>query len=180
MSSKHGDDLQATQAAVPVTPVNSNPFLASLVGIVTVSDSSEGRLYLMRACEFPLEGDIPAFLIVNQLAYRGSARPGWLADAIKSSPSNVTKIVKRLTGAGLVARVPDGADERAVLIVLTPAGRALARRIVDAARKIVRQTLDGWAVEDVERFESYLERFSSGLPAFGQRPLSRRQARRDA
>jgi DNA-binding MarR family transcriptional regulator len=50
-------------------------------------------------------------------------RPSDLAESLMLTASGMTKRLDRLEQAGLVARHPDPADRRGVLIELTPAGR---------------------------------------------------------
>ena len=58
----------------------------------------------------------------------GRLRMGALADAVLISAPNCTRLVDRMVGAGLVARVVDPGDARARLAVLTPEGRTRLRR----------------------------------------------------
>jgi DNA-binding MarR family transcriptional regulator len=52
-----------------------------------------------------------------------------LADTIVITRTNLTRLVDRLEAAGLVARAPDSDDRRGAYAVLTPAGRAMRRKI---------------------------------------------------
>ncbi|MFM9845738.1 MAG: MarR family winged helix-turn-helix transcriptional regulator [Hyphomicrobiaceae bacterium] len=52
-----------------------------------------------------------------------------LADSVVITRTNLTRLVDRLETAGLVARAPDSDDRRGSYAVLTPAGRAMRRRI---------------------------------------------------
>jgi len=61
-----------------------------------------------------------------------SAAVGELATRSGQRPSTLTGVLDRLEKRGLVERRPNPADRRSSLAVLTPAGRAAARR-VDAA-----------------------------------------------
>lgn len=49
-----------------------------------------------------------------------------IGDRLQVHPTSVTNVVDRLEGDGLVNRVPHPDDRRAVLVELTPAGRAAA------------------------------------------------------
>jgi len=48
-----------------------------------------------------------------------------LADRLSLEPATLSPLLKRLEAAGLVTRRRDPADERAVAVTLTPAGRRL-------------------------------------------------------
>lgn len=56
-----------------------------------------------------------------------------LAGALRIAPRSATEVVDGLQGRGLVERVPDPADRRAVLVRLTAAGRE-TRAAVEQAR----------------------------------------------
>ena len=56
-------------------------------------------------------------------------RQGALEAAMLLEQYNVSRLIDRLTAAGLVDRRPDPDDGRARLLTLTPAGKAMARRI---------------------------------------------------
>ncbi|MHC5560885.1 MarR family winged helix-turn-helix transcriptional regulator [Kocuria sp. U4B] len=131
----------------------------SMTSIIHWADSREVRLQIMAAVKFPFD-DIPMFLVVNQLAYRGALRPTDLASVLGTTKANISKIVQKLETAGLVARVPSPNDERSVLVGLTPAGREIGLRIVDLAAAKMNELLSTWAPEDVETFRRLCARFT--------------------
>lgn len=71
--------------------------------------------------------DILATLRRQGAPYQLSPRE--LADAAMLTSSGTTKRLDRLESAGLIARKPDPADRRGVVIELTPAGR----KVIEAA-----------------------------------------------
>ncbi|MGH7777176.1 MAG: MarR family winged helix-turn-helix transcriptional regulator [Candidatus Dormibacterales bacterium] len=88
---------------------------------------SEGRLHLMLCLK----------------RREGRATPaGELAGALDVSPRNVTGLVDHLEADGLVRRIGDPADRRAVLVELTPAGKEKMGRIwreaLDAQKDMTR------------------------------------------
>lgn len=67
---------------------------------------------------------IPKLAALQRLVDAGDSLPlGQLADKLACVKSNVTQLVDRLEADGFVARVPDPADRRSRLAVLTPSGR---------------------------------------------------------
>jgi len=62
-------------------------------------------------------------------APRGRLRMHELASQTVITRSNLTRLVDRLEGAGLVARERDGEDRRGAFAVLTPAGRQMRGRM---------------------------------------------------
>jgi DNA-binding MarR family transcriptional regulator len=66
---------------------------------------------------------------LRQLRLAGDSLPlGQLADRLACVKSNVTQLVDRLEGDGLVSRAGDPTDRRSRLAVLTDAGRAAFAR----------------------------------------------------
>lgn len=156
----------------PVLGAAGPDLSSALQAIVTWATSSAFRERLLRASDFPIPGDLPAFLLVNQLTYRGVARPTDLADAIQTGRSNVSKIVRRLEDAGLVERAPDPRDDRAVIVLLTEEGRAVSRRIVSTALAEFGGALDDWSQADIAELERLLVRLARSLDALPGHPLS--------
>lgn len=131
-------------------------FRAAFMTVATRASTTTFRRTLMIASEFPLLGDVAAFLLVNQLAHVGVARPTDLADALDTGRSNISKIIKRLELADLVFRAADTADDRAVVVGLTTEGRIIAEQILasGAIMFVPRSTV--WTDKDSAEFERLL------------------------
>jgi DNA-binding MarR family transcriptional regulator len=136
---------------------------AAMQAIVTWASSGSRREDLLRRSRFPLEGDMLAFLVVNQLAYRGATRPTELADAVDTGRSNLSKVVRRLEVAGLVGRMTNPVDGRETMIALTPDGRSVAERIVAASEDDFAGALAEWSDAERERFEDLIIRLVRDL-----------------
>src|SRR5258708_943217 len=78
-----------------------------------------------------LELSPPQAKALRYLASAGSAPMGELAVRLHCDASNVTGIVDRLEGRGLVQRCGGGSDRRVKLLVLTAAGEELSARLWD-------------------------------------------------
>lgn len=161
-----------SKGATPHLGTDRSDLFSALQAIVTWGTSSAFRERLLRASDFPLPDDLPAFLLLNQLTYRGAARPTELADAIQTGRSNVSKIVRRLEEAGLVERAPDPRDDRAVTVLLTAEGRATSRRIMATTLAEFGVAFDGWSREDIDDLEGLLVRLARSLDALPGHPLS--------
>ncbi|MFJ4175341.1 MarR family winged helix-turn-helix transcriptional regulator [Microbacterium sp. NPDC089696] len=146
--------------------------LTAWFAIGTWGTSTRFREQLMADAQFPLEGDVPAFLVINQLIYRGVARPTDLADAIDTGKSNISKLVARLESAGLVTRVADPSDNRAVVVALTRNGRDVARRILDATHDLNSPSAGGWTKNDEKELGRLLVKLATAMDASEQHPLS--------
>jgi len=72
---------------------------------------------------------LPKLAALNRLVEAGESLPlGQLAERLACVKSNVTQLVDRLEGDGLVSRAGDPGDRRSRLAVLTDAGRAAFMR----------------------------------------------------
>lgn len=158
--------------------IEQDPFdlRLSIASIVHWADSRDVRVRVMEQIGFPVD-DIPMFVVVNQLAYRGALRPTDLAATLGTGKANISKIVRRLEEIGLVARVPAPRDERSVLVALTGAGRELGERIMEVAQAQVDEVTLGWDPQEVENLRRYVARFArqafAGLsmtPGLRERP----------
>ncbi|BDZ50839.1 hypothetical protein GCM10025867_30800 [Frondihabitans sucicola] len=141
--------------------IDPDPFdlRVSLSSLVHWADSQEVRRAVMAAIEFPVD-DMPMFLVVNQLSYRGATSPSRLASILGTGRANLTKIAHRLEAAGLIVRVPSQGDERSILLALTPTGRELGERIMANSKKNFEALLAHWSAKDVEVLRRTLARLS--------------------
>ncbi|MDY0914549.1 MarR family winged helix-turn-helix transcriptional regulator [Rathayibacter festucae] len=145
--------------------------MTAMFAISSWGTSTRFREQIMAQSAFPLKGDIAAFLVLNQLVYRGVARPTEIADAIDTGRSNVSKVVSRLETHGLILRIADPHDRRGVALALTTEGRAVGQRIMHATRLL--QTLpDSWTDEDGQELERLVVKLARALNALPQHPLA--------
>ncbi len=92
--------------------------------------------------------DPAAITMVTFLSVDGPLRPSALAKKMVTGASNVSKVVARLTAAGMVDRIPDPVDARAGLVSLTAAGHRVAQAFVRAGDGLVADLLQDWAPEE--------------------------------
>lgn len=95
------------------------------------------------------------FLIVN----KGSTNFRKLAEALGVTPANVTGIVDRLVGQGLVSRTQNPEDRREMTLQATDKGQALVSNLKEVGVKHMTQVLSGLSVEE-------LSALGKGLSAF--------------
>ena len=73
---------------------------------------------------------------------------------------SVTRKTQELELSGLIRRVPDPRDKRAVDLRITPRGRMIAKRLWQAQREVMYQTLSNWDESERRTFVKLFERFS--------------------
>ncbi|MGX9346578.1 MarR family winged helix-turn-helix transcriptional regulator [Microbacterium sp. KNMS] len=157
-------DLREVQASsTPLLRGRGADFSIALQALVTSMNSTAVRESIMEESDFPLPEDMPAFLLLNQLIYRTTARPTDMADAIGTGRSNVSKIVRRLEVAGLVGRMPDPDDGRQSVVGLTPAGREVAERIVAVTAKAYDVIFGDWSDDDFAQLEALVVRLVANI-----------------
>ncbi len=94
----------------------------------------------------PLGLTYPQYLVMLVLWEDTPKTVGELGDLLHLDSGTLTPLLKRMETAGLVSRKRDPADERRVLIDLTPAGRALQQR----ARDVPLTLFSGTGVTEAE------------------------------
>lgn len=84
----------------------------------------------------PLGLTFPQYLAVLELLNGTPLSVGSLGTRLGMDTGTIGPLLKRLVGAGLVTRTRDPADERRVLVDLTPEGRALEPEVRGITGKI--------------------------------------------
>lgn len=90
---------------------------------------------------------------------------GALAEKNSCVKSNVTQLMDRMEGEGLVKRVPDPADRRSIRAQITAEGKrkyeAAAKRLTQAEAEV----MAGFTSEEREQLVEFLERLRAPVPA---------------
>jgi DNA-binding MarR family transcriptional regulator len=98
-------------------------------------------------------GDYSVLRVLRNVGPPHRLSPSRLADVVLRTTGGMTKIVDRLERAGLVARLPDPADRRGVLVALTRRGVTLSDRASAAyvaGRERIIGRLDDAEVETID------------------------------
>jgi DNA-binding MarR family transcriptional regulator len=116
-----------------------------------------------------LEITYPQYLVLSALWETDGLSVGAIGERLGLDSSNVTPLVKRMEGAGLVSRVRNPADERQVVVSLTDAGRDLQVRSTCLGQTLF--AAGGMSIErlvqlnkDVQAFRDSVARFVSDAP----------------
>jgi len=88
---------------------------------------------------------IAQFGVLEALLHLGPMSQGTLARKILTSPGNLTNVVDKLQGRGLIRRERDATDRRVVLVHLTDRGRTSIEELMPSH---VRQVTDAFAPLD--------------------------------
>lgn len=90
---------------------------------------------------------------------------GALSRSMMVSNGNVTGIADRLSGDGLIERVPDPTDKRTIRVRLTPAGRASFRAMADIHRGWVSELFGDLSRDETDRLMHLLGRLRGSVGA---------------
>ena len=86
-----------------------------------------------------------------------------IADSVELDLSTISRQVRDLVAAGLVAKVRDPADGRAVLLSLTPEGAAVLESVSEARRRVLAEAIADWSDEERGALATALLRLGAGL-----------------
>ncbi len=136
----------ATRSRRPTAPTapTAGDELDIVDGLAQLSFLIQGLLQ-RRAAEHDL-----SMIQTRLLGVLRDRRPGMneLAQVLDLDKSSVSGLVDRAERRGLVVRAPSTIDRRAVLVVLTDAGRALASDVAARFAADMSTLLDGWPASD--------------------------------
>lgn len=117
-----------------------------------------------------LEITYPQYLVLSVLWETDGVSIGAIGERLGLDSSNVTPLVKRMEGAGLLSRLRNPADERQVVVSLTEAGRDMRARSACLGQTLF--TAAGLGVDrlvqlnkDVQAFRDSVARFVSDQSA---------------
>jgi len=88
---------------------------------------------------------------------------GDIGERLRLDSGTLTPLLKRLESAGHVARRRDTADERRVLVEVTPAGRQLREQVADVPERAWEGT--GLSAADARQLRGLLDQLLTGLDA---------------
>ena len=99
--------------------------------------------------------------VLSVLADEGPTRVGALASACRVTQPGMTRLLTQMTAHGLVDRSPDPADERAVVVAITEAGRTAKK----AWLRTFRDTVAPWFADLTDEEWSAIETTARVLAA---------------
>jgi len=108
---------------------------------------------------------VPQFGTLEALYHLGPLSLGELADKLLVTGGNVTYVMDRLEGRGLVARYRSVDDRRVVRAKLTPAGRDLVSNVFPGHAEYVEHLCRHLSAEEQEDLRSLLKRLGKEIAA---------------
>ena len=108
-------------------------------------------------------GSIPIWLILNALKTQPRRTQLELAHAVGIEGPTLTRHLDGLERAGLVVRQRGCVDRRAVQVELTPTGRALHGRLLQAVSRFNQQLRAGLSDDELEELRRLLARLQDNV-----------------
>lgn len=113
---------------------------------------------------FELDGS--TYVALMTIADAGEIRSSDLAHELWLDVSVISRKVGQLETLGLVTRITDPSDARALLIRPTELGTRTAWRIESVRRRAVHELVESWSGSDRRDFAQLLERFVASAHEF--------------
>ncbi|HVW32775.1 MAG TPA: MarR family transcriptional regulator [Acidimicrobiia bacterium] len=104
-----------------------------------------------------------AYVALRRIHDQGAVRLSELAQQLDLDASTVSRQVRHLEAAGLVARRDDPGDGRACVVGLTDAGGRALAALAGARRRFVAEVVAGWSDEDRAVLAGLLERLAADV-----------------
>jgi len=102
--------------------------------------------------------DEPGLRALSVLDRAAPIAAGALTEPLRTSASNVSKILARLESRGLVERTRSPGDGRVIVVRLSPLGRDVASKLRRAGEEMIAELVVGWPAGDAADLAGLLER----------------------
>jgi MarR family transcriptional regulator, organic hydroperoxide resistance regulator len=106
----------------------------------------------------------PQYLVLSALWEHDDLSVGAIAERLGLDSSNVTPLVKRMEGAGLVVRNRNPSDERQVVVSLTPDGAGMRTRSACLGQRLFEAA--GMSVENLVQLNKAVQTFRDAVSRY--------------
>ena len=103
------------------------------------------------------------YWVLVRVAEVGPARLSDIATTVELDVSTISRQIRDLVAAGLIARTPDPADGRAALLRLTERGTSVLEAVSESRRRVLARAIADWTDEERSALASGLLRLDAGL-----------------
>ena len=145
-------------ASIPAVPPSPDDDLGEL--IVRAARSLRGRWREVLEPWDLSPHQARALMVVGRA--EGGMRLSALAEGLRIAPRSATEVVDGLAGRGLVERVPDPTDRRAVLVLVTDEGGRVMAEVGAARAADARAALGRIPADERAELARLLRRFVDG------------------
>lgn len=111
----------------------------------------------------PLGASLQTWRVLAALREKDGRRMGDLSKTTSIEVSTLTRLVDNMEKNGLVERLRDAEDARAVALHVTTAGRRLTRRILPIAKRYEAVALKGFSAQEADTLKKALRRLYDNM-----------------
>jgi len=180
MSAPHPDTGTGTDASARTGADGVQALDPQQLGAYFVLTEAVSLLQHQVEQQLHADGDLSyvQFQLLARLAHaHGPLTMTQLADGVVYSRSGLTYQAGLLEEAGLITRAPSLDDERATLVTITDAGRALLARLMPGHIQVTRLLLDPLADHDLDHLRDIMTRVRDHMRAQPPRSAAPRKHR---
>lgn len=126
-----------------------------------------GRIFTKKLKEYSIEEINPAQGRILFALWEGGSMPILeLARKTSLGKSTLTSMLDRLEQSGHLKRVPDKKDRRQIMVRLTEKYKVLQGKYEQVSNEMLELYYKGFCAEEIDRFESYLDRILQNLEQY--------------
>ncbi len=103
------------------------------------------------------------YWLLVRVSEEAPVRMSDIAGTVELDLSTISRQIRDLVNAGLIARTPDPADGRAVLLSLTELGTSVLEAVSESRRRVLARAVADWSDEERNALASGLFRLGVGL-----------------
>ena len=112
----------------------------------------------------------PQWRMLAVLVRHPGATQAAVAEMLEVEPITLSRMVDRLTEAGLVVRRPVEGDRRANALELTDKAEPLLAQMRETVEALTAETLEGFSTTETTDFTAFVARFRCNLTRLGDQP----------
>jgi MarR family transcriptional regulator, repressor for mepA len=105
-------------------------------------------------------------IVIGYLEQRPGAKQRDIADMSKTTPANISLMLKTLEGRGLVERRTESGDERSKRVYATPDGLALIAGLNEAMATVDERIFAPLSAAELETLEALVAKVNAALPPY--------------
>ncbi|MEN9692638.1 MAG: hypothetical protein RLZZ330_282 [Actinomycetota bacterium] len=107
--------------------------------------------------------DFTGLRLLSYLISNGPTRLSELAEKLLVDPAIITRQSHALIDGGFVIRKVNPSDARGSLLEITESGILISKQHHDVRSEFFQNVFDDWSQEEINQFNSYMERFTKAL-----------------
>ncbi|MBP1327395.1 DNA-binding MarR family transcriptional regulator [Leucobacter exalbidus] len=136
--------------------------LLALTRLMSRWSSLDLQRHITAECQVSLDPTAVRMLYVMGVR-RSPATPSVIADELHLSRPSTSKLITRMSDAGLLQREADPADKRSIFVSLSTAGRATFQQLFDAGISMFSQAPNGLSDDEFIQLSGLLTRLTDAF-----------------